>query len=118
MEKSLSERIAERVLKQKASAGDQNRAVFLALRDEIQKAINDGWTVKVIWKTLRTEGKVEFSYQAFLTYVKSLTTPRPPDSNPNPESIHAPVQTPPAPPPSGRAFVFDPVPDKRKLLGD
>jgi hypothetical protein len=118
MEKSLSERIADRVLKQKSSAGDQNRAVFLALRDEIQKAINDGWTVMVIWKTLRTEGKVDFSYQAFRTYVKSLTTPRPPDSNPNPESVQGSVPPPPAPPLSRRAFVFDPVPDKRKLLGD
>ena len=68
----LSERIADRVVKKKPSRNAQNRAAFLALRQDIQEALADGWPVKTIWETLHEEGKVTFGYQAFRGYVNRL----------------------------------------------
>ena len=78
MAKSLSERIAERVKKDPGKSKRSNRMIFIALRAEIEKALNDGWTVKVIWETLRDEEKITFSYQAFNRYVKQLIKDQPP----------------------------------------
>ena len=60
MAKSLSERIAQRVSTRQPSRTGKNRASFLAVRDDVKKALDDGWPVKVIWDTLRDEGKIEF----------------------------------------------------------
>lgn len=62
MAKSLSERIAQRVSAKQPSRTGKNRASFLAVRDDVRKALDDGWPVKVIWDTLRDEGKIEFGY--------------------------------------------------------
>ena len=59
METSLSGRIAERAKKQRASKRERNRAVVLALRQEIHQAMADGWPVATIWRTLQEEKKVE-----------------------------------------------------------
>ena len=44
----------------------------MTLRDEIKQALDDGWTVTLIYRLLYEEGKVPFSYQAFRLYVNSL----------------------------------------------
>jgi hypothetical protein len=49
-----------------------NRARFLGLRAQIQSALNDGWSMLAIYKTLHRDGAVQFSYQAFRRYVKEL----------------------------------------------
>ncbi len=72
MAKSLSARIAERIARKKPAGNVRNRAAFLALRGEVQQAIDDGWPVKTIWETLHDEEKVAFSYQAFRGYVNRL----------------------------------------------
>jgi len=72
MPKSLSQRIADRVTKEDKGATKKNRAIFLALRAEVETAIKDGWPIKTIWETLHEEGRVTFSYQAFRLYVNKL----------------------------------------------
>lgn len=72
MVKTLSKRIAARMKKHDGGLKRSNRTIFLALRDEIEEALNEGWTVKVVWETLQEEGKVAFSYQAFNGYVNRL----------------------------------------------
>lgn len=76
MGKSLSERIAGKAIKEKLpvphSDENQNRAVFLGLRPEIRQAINDGWPIRTIWKTLHEEGTVTFGYDSFLRYTRHL----------------------------------------------
>ena len=72
MAKSLSARIAERIARKKPAGNVRNRAAFLALRDEVKQAIDDGWPVKTIWEALHDEEKVTFSYQAFRGYVNRL----------------------------------------------
>ncbi len=70
--RKLSERIAEWELQRKKRTGSANRAVFLTLRSEIKEALEDGWAVVQIYRTLQDEGKIEFSYQAFRLYVNQL----------------------------------------------
>ncbi|WP_097068066.1 TraK family protein [Nitrosovibrio sp. Nv4] len=69
-EKDLSTRIAENVTHNRASKAARNTAAFLALRGEINKALNDGWAILQIWETLYQEGKIRFGYAAFCRRVK------------------------------------------------
>jgi Family of unknown function (DUF5338) len=69
MSKSLSSRIATFMEKQPARRSGKTRASVIALREEIQKALNDAWSVKAIWQTLRAEGSVQVGYHAFSTTV-------------------------------------------------
>lgn len=68
MTKSLSERIALHADKNK-STGKQFLPVFIALKPDIEQALKDGWTVRQIWNTLHSEGKIKCSYQWFRTLV-------------------------------------------------
>ena len=69
MTKSLSARIAESAA---AIKKPSNLAAFMTVREDVKQAIDDGWPVKLIWKTLHEEGKVSFSYQAFRGYTNRL----------------------------------------------
>jgi hypothetical protein len=76
-EPSLSRRIAARVIADPGkSSGRANRAVFLEVRDEVQRALEDGWSVLAIYNALRAEGVVSFGYQAFRRYANSLIIER------------------------------------------
>ena len=78
MEKKLSQRMAENAVKKNKSNARFNLAMFLLLRDEINEAIDDGWSVKYVWEVLSEEEKITFSYQTFLNFVnkyKSDTSP-------------------------------------------
>lgn len=112
MAKNLSERIAERVKKDPGKSKRSNRMIFVALRGEIEKALNDGWTVKVIWETLREEEKVKFSYQAFNRYVKQLIKNQPPIQG---EAV---TDTPekPSKPEGIKEFKFNANPKKEDLI--
>lgn len=74
MEKKLSQRMAEYAVKKNKSNARFNLAMFLLLRDEINEAIDDGWSVKYIWEVLYEEGKITFSYQTFLNLVNKYKT--------------------------------------------
>ncbi len=68
---SLSERIAA-ALTTSSHSPHLNRGIVLALRADISQALDDGWSVLAIYKVLRDEGRVHFSYQAFRRHVNSL----------------------------------------------
>jgi len=68
MTESLSKRIARHTDKNKNS-GKQFLPAFIALKPEIEQALNDGWTVRQIWNTLHDEKKIKCSYQWFRTLV-------------------------------------------------
>jgi hypothetical protein len=70
---TLTERIAARVLAQSTAPQSQlNRAVFLGMRNEVQRALDDGWSVLAVYRVLHEDGRVGFSYQAFRRYVNTL----------------------------------------------
>lgn len=71
--KSLSERIAARIQQQSsASTAARNRSVFISLREDIQQAVTDGWSLLAIWQVLFDEQRVTFTYQAFRRYARQL----------------------------------------------
>jgi len=70
---TLSDRIAARIQRlPKANIAARNRSAFLALRDEIQEAYSDGWSLLAIWKLLHEEQRIPFTYQAFRRYARQL----------------------------------------------
>ncbi|OUL72146.1 TraK family protein [Paraburkholderia hospita] len=70
---TLSERIAARMLANPDSPPRHaNRARFLILRGQIQSALDDGWSMLAIYKTLHGDRAVQCSYQAFRRYVEEL----------------------------------------------
>jgi len=69
MAKKLTDRIAERVANRKPNRRAKNLAAFLANKTEIESALRDRWSVRVIWETLKSEGRISVSYQAFNNYV-------------------------------------------------
>jgi len=73
MEKSILERLADKTAKSGSTRAKRNLAIFLALRDEINLAINNGWPVKDIWQLFYDEKKIVISYQVFLRLVKKHT---------------------------------------------
>lgn len=123
MTKSLSERIAQRVKTKKPSQFGKNRAAFLAVRAEVKQALEDGWSVKTVWETLHDEGKIGFSYHAFIRYVNQLIRQVPPSSAAEPapkagQGAQAPAaakQKPSSPPDVG-GFTFESIPNKEDLF--
>ena len=130
MAKSLSERIAQRVSARQPSRIGKNRASFLAVRNDVRKALEDGWSVKVIWDTLCDEGKIEFGYDAFIGYVNRLirNTEMSPAKPPAVEvkadksalkgkaKTDTPQKSKAEAPPSIGCFSFNPKPNKEDLL--
>ncbi len=128
MGKSLSDRISERAkAKPSPSGSNANRAVLLAIRSDVEKALDDGWSILAAYQTLHEEGVVTFSYQAFRRYVNSLVL-----NHSKPEEMAAsglkesgfssekkankptePVMVKPTAPAS---FTFNPVPNKEELF--
>jgi len=111
MAHSLSARIAAHVKQHPASPRERNRAVFLALLPEIRQALDEGWSVITIWRTLHAEQKVTFSYQAFRLYVKKLIL-APGRARPSTPSL--PCDRVPTKGTTG--FTFNPVPNKEDLI--
>lgn len=118
MKKSLSDRIAERIRAKakQASATERNLSLVLALREEILKAIDDGWPIKTIWDQLHEEGKIDFSYQTFRKYVVRL--------KPKPQKVEAGKTKEPQENETTAAekkqtikgFEYDPTPKKEDLI--
>jgi hypothetical protein len=131
MAKTLSERIADRISKKNPTRADQNRATFISLRREVKASLEDGWPVKTIWETLKDEGKVTFSYQAFRGYVNRLilgkasmgekAAPENPAALEQKEGQQAAKDTSLDEPstakkPVNKGFVFNPVPNDKELF--
>jgi hypothetical protein len=72
MNKSLSQRISLKMQNSQASRNARNLAAFLALREDIRQALDDGWPVYHIWETLHEEQKITASYTTFCGQVRRL----------------------------------------------
>lgn len=112
--RSLSERIAERARAKSATSPRSNRAIILALREDIQQALDDGWSVLAVHQTLHEEGRVTFSYQAFRRYVNQIHLGKPAVVTRRPRQLSKPAFKDSAVPAS--RFSFDPIPNKEELI--
>lgn len=111
--KSLSERIAERAYTKRRCAPHSNRAVVLALRADIQQALDDGWSVLAIYQTLADESSVTFSYQTFRRYVNQIHLGKTKESDHKPRTPRR-VGSNTASGPGG--FTFNAAPKKEDIL--
>jgi hypothetical protein len=72
--KPLSLRIAEHVIKTANPKSHLvHRAVVFIHKQEIQEAIQRGYSLLSIWTALRDEGVVDFGYQAFSRHARKIT---------------------------------------------
>lgn len=71
MTKKLSERIAERLEREKLNSRLVNKASLITLKNDIQEARSAGWSLHQIWITLSEEKKVKVTYQTFCKQIKA-----------------------------------------------
>ena len=115
MSTSLSDRIAKLMRKHPARKSGKARASVIALRAEIQRALNDGWSVKAVWQTLHAEGSVEVGYHAFRRHVSALVPQQQAATRERQRAVTAAPQE--KPPSRDRHFHHDRVPQKKEIYG-
>lgn len=118
MQKGLSYRISQRVRDNRSSRNARNLAAFLAQRDEINRALEDGWTVYQVWETLHAEQKIAASYNTFCNQVKRLIAKREQRAYPVSGTIHAtsPAARRPAKRDGADGFTFSSTPNDEDIL--
>ncbi len=117
MKKTLSERIAERIRAKvtEASATERNLSLVLAHREDILKALDDGWSIKTVWDQLHEEGKIDFSYQTFRKYVVRIAKGR--LHKKETDRVENRIEeTAPDPNRTIKGFAYDPTPKKEDLI--
>ena len=111
MTKPLEDRIAEHLAHENQPKRQAQRAAFLALKEDISRAIEAGWTAKDIWRTLRAENRIQVSYQAFATYVNRFI--RETSANSATKTTGKPAQPPPV---RQSGFIFNPTPKNEDII--
>lgn len=69
MSKSLTENIMTSKQGPKSTNARKNKVGFLAMREDIFEALEKGWSITIIWETLRDEGSFTATYNTFRLYV-------------------------------------------------
>ena len=80
MKLTLSERLSKNQVRN-PSRSNLHLPAFLALKEEIRQAINDGWTKHQIWSTLYEENKLVCSYVWFLNLCRRYVANDPVERN-------------------------------------
>lgn len=69
MKKSLTEKIMTSKQSQQKTNARKHKVEFLAMREDISEALEKGWSMIIIWETLRDEGRFTATYNTFRLYV-------------------------------------------------
>ncbi|HEL8002163.1 TraK family protein [Legionella pneumophila serogroup 1] len=69
MKKSLIENIMISKKSQQKTNARKNKVEFLAIREDISEALEKGWSMTVIWETLRDEESFTATYNTFRLYI-------------------------------------------------
>jgi hypothetical protein len=69
MKKFLTENIMTSKPGQQRTNARKNKVAFLAMREDISEALEKGWSITIIWETLRDEGSFTATYNTFRLYV-------------------------------------------------
>jgi hypothetical protein len=126
MAKSYSEQLAEWVKQRPQRARrDKNLVAFLAVKDDVAEAMDQGWPAKTIWAHMREQARLAFSYDTFLNYLKRYLR-QPVDRLPTATPAPRPIRGPPGPgsgrepPPHAHdplaGFTFNAAPNKEELI--
>ncbi|HAT1597784.1 TPA: TraK family protein [Legionella pneumophila] len=69
MNKSLTENLKSSNQAQQRANARKHKVEFLSLREDIADALEKGWSITIIWETLRNEGSFTATYNTFRLYV-------------------------------------------------
>ena len=115
---SYPKQLAQWVNQPASKLRDRHLATFMAVRNDVEAALDAGFTAKTIWANMHETGRVNFSYETFLRHVKrcfgavparkTVSIIRAKDRTvAEPVIVAAPVMP---------GFIFNPVPNKEGLL--
>ncbi|HCE5426390.1 TPA: TraK family protein [Legionella pneumophila] len=93
MKKSLKENIMTSRQSQQRMITRKNKVEFLALREDISEALEKGWSITVIWETLRDEGSFTATYNTFRLYILKYLNGQKPGYSPK-ESVEVRIKKP------------------------
>jgi len=134
MPKTFPQELAEWVHKREATRArqDKNLVAFLALKSDVQAAMDAGYSLLTIWEHLHDKAKIPYRYETFLKHVRrhiksralaasdlsSSHLPGPPRSATTGKAAASRLPSPakPAPPAPLASFTFDSQPNKEDLL--
>lgn len=108
MKKPLSERVIQNQ-SEKNNRRTSAKIQFIALKEDIQEALDKGCSMKAIWETLSDEGQISFGYKAFRHYVLKLIKPEQ-------EKIRDEQARESKPKHEIKGFTFNPIPNPEELL--
>ncbi|HDS3834311.1 TPA: TraK family protein [Legionella pneumophila] len=121
MKKSLMENILTCRLGQQRTNPRKYKVEFFALREDISEALEKGWSITIIWETLRDEGRFTATYNTFRLYVlkylngqkfrysqKEANDQQPKGLAKNQDKEKKPTAIP--------SFTFNPIPNLKELL--
>ncbi len=123
-QKSLTDLLWERENALEKGTSNRNRIEFLKAKDDIQAALDEGWSGRMIWEQLRDEGRIRFGHSAFARYVRTLIQGKPALGKPRskvkrPAHANLPVDTGETdftPKPKPTRFSHDPAPRKEDYV--
>jgi hypothetical protein len=69
MTKTYPKLLGEWVQQHKSTNHGQYLVAFLAVRQDVSEALEEGYDVKTIWEHMQAEGRINFGYHTFLNYV-------------------------------------------------
>ena len=115
---SYPKQLAQWVNQPASKLRDRHLATFMAARNDVEAALDAGFTAKTIWANMHETGRVNFSYETFLRHVKRCFGTAPARQTvpiiktkdrtvAEPMIVAAPVMP---------GFIFNPVPNKEELL--
>ncbi|WP_017842778.1 TraK family protein [Methylotuvimicrobium buryatense] len=126
MANSYPEQLGEWVKKRQSTKRDKNLVAFLAVKNDVQAALDAGYAVKTIWANMVDTQRIEFGYDTFLNHVNRLIrrpqaartteTESTATANNATKSKTSKTQKTTTPPSSQAGFVFNPKLNKEDLF--
>lgn len=129
MRKSYPDELAEWVKGREATKPrqDKHAVAFLAVKSDVQAALEAGYSMKTIWEHMTSKGRLRCRYETFTKhvqrYLKGVSVSAPVPTNPSKPAIPQVKEPPPTSSeprkgvgPAIPKFTFDPVPKKEDLL--
>ena len=125
MKKRFSEQLGEWVKEKKSRQRDKNLVAFLAVKADVQDALNEGYAVKTIWEYMVEKKRIEYGYETFLNYINRLNRRKgkggTPDNTKNEQSSVTNTKEEPITTAKEQkstqisGFKFNPIPNKEEL---
>ena len=108
---------------------DKHVVAFLAVKSNVQAALDAGYAMKTIWEHMRETGRLQYRYETFTQhvkrYIRTVPIASPPPAAPptgsqakgtKPDPKPPASESPKAAPPRIGGFTFDATPNKEDLL--